>query len=231
MDLLIKIITLYLITIGIMRLMGKSTIVQMTPYDLVAIIIIGTVASEPLISTEFLPTLGALLILVLLHVLFSFLTLNQFGNRFFLGEPTLLIKNGSILEDNLEKSRLSVAQLLAILRSKGYPKIVDVEYAVLEPIGEISIIPKVSNTPVTIEHLNISIDDEGLPIAVIIDGKIQYRNLKIVGRTEAWLKEQLKLKKINVKDILYAYINEKTKNLVINVRSSLENNKNKIIKS
>lgn len=83
MGLLLKIFVLYLLTIMIMRLMGKSTIIQMTPYDLVAIIIVGTVASEPLISTEFLPTVYALAILVLIHILFSKLTLWQWGNRFF----------------------------------------------------------------------------------------------------------------------------------------------------
>ena len=80
----------------------------------------------------------ALVILTVLHILFSKLTLYQLINRLFLGEPTLLIKNGEILEDNLEKSKLSVAQLLSILRSKGYPQIADVEYAMLEPIGEVS---------------------------------------------------------------------------------------------
>lgn len=203
-----------------MRLMGKSTIIQMTPYDLVAIIIVGTIASEPLISTKYLPTLYALAILAGLHILFSFLTLNQLGNRFFLGEPTLLIKNGQILEDNLEKSRLSVAQLLSILRSKGYPKIADVEYAMLEPIGEISIIPKPENTPVTVQHLEISIDDEGLPIAVIIDGKIQYRNLKLLGKSKDWLLDHLQANNLSVKEIIYAYVNEKTKKLNINRRSS-----------
>ncbi len=142
-----------------MRLMGKSTIVQMTPYDLVAIIIVGTVASEPLISTEFYPTIWALAILVVLHILFAKLTLWQWGNRFFLGEPTIIIKNGQIIEDNIEKSTLSIAQILSILRSKGYPKISDIEYALLEPIGEISIIPKSENTPVTVQHLEISIED------------------------------------------------------------------------
>lgn len=201
-----------------MRLMGKSTIIQMTPYDLVAIIIVGTVASEPLISTEYWPTLAALAILVGLHILFSYLTLNQIGNRFFLGEPTMLIKNGEILEDNLEKSHLSMSQLLSILRSKGYPKIVDVDYAILEPIGEVSIIPKVANTPVTVEHLKISIQDEGLPIAVIVDGRIQARNLELLGQTKEWLIEQLQQNNLNEKDIMYAYVNEKSKNLNINRR-------------
>ncbi|MCU1808406.1 DUF421 domain-containing protein [Cytobacillus firmus] len=218
MFLILKIASLYLITIMIMRLMGKSTIIQMTPYDLVAIIIVGTVASEPLISTEYLPTLIALAILVGLHILFSYLTLNQIGNRFFLGEPTMLIKNGEILEDNLEKSHLSMSQLLSILRSKGYPKIADVDYAILEPIGEVSIIPKVANTPVTVEHLKISIQDEGLPIAVIVDGRIQARNLELLGQTKDWLLDQLRQNNLNEKEIMYAYVNEKSKKLNINRR-------------
>ncbi|MBT2688871.1 DUF421 domain-containing protein [Bacillus sp. ISL-47] len=218
MFLILKILSIYLITIMIMRLMGKSTIIQMTPYDLVAIIIVGTVASEPLISTEYLPTLVALAILVGLHILFSYLTLNQIGNRFFLGEPTMLIKKGEILEDNLEKSHLSMSQLLSILRSKGFPKIADVDYAILEPIGEVSIIPKVANTPVTVEHLNISIQDEGLPIAVIVDGRIQQRNLQLLGQTKEWLIEQLLENNLNEKDIMYAYVNEKSKKLNINRR-------------
>lgn len=218
MFLILKIASLYLITIMIMRLMGKSTIIQMTPYDLVAIIIVGTVASEPLISTEYLPTLTALAILVGLHILFSYLTLNQIGNRFFLGEPTMLIKNGEILEDNLEKSHLSMSQLLSILRSKGYPKIADVDYAILEPIGEVSIIPKVANTPVTVEHLKIPIQDEGLPIAVIVDGRIQARNLELLGQTKDWLLDQLRQNQLNEKEIMYAYVNEKSKKLNINRR-------------
>lgn len=204
--------------------MGKSTIVQMTPYDLVAIIIIGTIASEPLISTEFIPTLKALGILVVLHIIFSFLTLNQIGNKFFLGEPTLLIKHGIILEDNLEKSRISVSQLLAILRNKGYPKLSDIDYAMLEPIGEISVIPKAEKTPVTVEHLQISIDDEGLPISVIVDGKIQYRNLKLLGKNKDWLIKNLREKNLKEKDIIYAYVNEKSKKLVFNKRDSLDEN-------
>lgn len=218
MTLVIKILVIYIITIAIMRLMGKSTIVQMTPYDLVAIIIVGTVASEPLISTEFLPTLGALTTLVILHIIFSKLTLWQWGNRFFLGEPTLLVKNGEIIEDNMEKTMVSIAQLLSILRSKGYPNISDIDYAILEPIGEISIIPKPENTPVTVQHLEISIDDEGLPIAVIIDGRVQDKNLKLLGKSRDWLMEKLQANNLNVKDIIYAYVNEKTKRLQINKR-------------
>ncbi|WP_240675771.1 DUF421 domain-containing protein [Ammoniphilus sp. CFH 90114] len=216
--LFIKILSLYLITIAIMRLMGKSTIVQMTPYDLVAIIIIGTVASEPLISTEIKPTLQVLGILVVLHIIFAKLTLNQIFNRFFLGKPTILIKRGKILEDQLEKARISVAQLLSILRSRGYPKISDIDYAVLEPIGEISVIPKSENTPVTVQHLNLDIDDDGMPISVVIDGKIQHNNLKEQKKSKQWLLEKLNEENVELKQILYAFVSEKTEKLTISVR-------------
>ncbi|WP_078431122.1 DUF421 domain-containing protein [Metabacillus halosaccharovorans] len=218
MELLLKIFVIYLLTIMIMRLMGKSTIIQMTPYDLVAIIIVGTVASEPLISTEFLPTVYALAILVLIHILFSKLTLWQWGNRFFLGEPTILIKHGEFVEDNIEKSRLSIAQILSILRSQGFPKVSDIDYAILEPIGEISVIAKPENTPVTVQHMNIPIEDEGLPISVIVDRRIQVRNLKLLGKTKEWLKNKLKEQNLTEKDIFYAYVNEKTKKLIIKKR-------------
>ncbi|WP_404332053.1 DUF421 domain-containing protein [Mesobacillus maritimus] len=222
MTLILKIFVLYLITIAIMRIMGKSTIIQMTPYDLVAIIIVGTVAAEPLISTDFYPTVSALAILVIFHILFSKMTLWQWGNRFFLGEPTILIKHGEIVEDNMEKSRLSYAQLLSILRSKGYPKLSDIDYAILEPIGEVSIISKAENTPVTVQHLEIPIKDEGLPIAVIIDGRIQGRNLRLLGKSKEWLMGNLTKNDLYVKDIIYAYVNEKTEKLNIHKRQDAE---------
>lgn len=225
--LFLKVLCIYLASIAVMRLLGKSTIIQMTPYDLVAIIIIGTVVSEPLISTELWSSLITLGVLAGFHVVFSWLTLNQVGNRLFLGEPTLLIKDGVILEDNLEKSRLSVAQLLSILRNKGYPKPSDVEYAMLEPIGEVSVIPKAENTPVTVKHLSINIDDEGLPISVIVDGRIQHRNLRLLELTEDWLRDHLNRHQIKEKDIIYGFVNAKTKDLVISLRTGeLINRKN-----
>ncbi|WP_366924020.1 DUF421 domain-containing protein [Metallumcola ferriviriculae] len=211
----VKSMALYLIGIAIMRLLGKSTIVQMTPYDLLAIIIIGTVVSEPLISENFLPTIFALAILTALHIIFSKLTLASIGKSLFLGEPTLLIQDGRIIEDNLEKTSISVSQLLSILRSKGYPKVSDVDYAVLEPIGELSIVPKVENTPVTVGHLGISIKDSGLPIAVVVDGQVQRKNLELVSKSEQWLKQQLRKKSIKLQDIIYAFVAEKSKELEI----------------
>lgn len=93
------------------RLLGKSTIVQLTPYDLVAIFIFGAVASEPLVSTDFQKTLIGLGTLVATYLFFARLTLKQKANEFLLGEPTILVKNGKIHEQNLQKTHTSLMPL------------------------------------------------------------------------------------------------------------------------
>jgi len=89
-----------------------------------------------------------------------------------------------------------------------------------EPIGEVSIIPKAENTPVIVQHLEIPIKDEGLPIAVIIDGRIQGRNLQLLGKSKEWLIGNLTKNDLYVKDILY--VNEKTEKLNIHKRQDVE---------
>ncbi|SHK28858.1 DUF421 domain-containing protein [Tepidibacter formicigenes] len=214
-----KNILLFTIGIIIMRIMGKSAITQLTPYDLMAIIIIGTIISEPLISTEIKPTIISLASLILFYIIYSKLSLNQIFNKFLLGEPTILIKQGKIDEKNLEKEHISLIQLTSILRTNGYPKLDDVEYAILEPTGEISIIPKSSVRNVSISDLNIPVEPEKLPIAVIIDGKIQKKNLKLIHKDEKWLNNKLKEENIDLKDVIYAYSIEEKEEVYFDVKS------------
>ncbi len=216
----IKNMLLFTIGIFMMRLMGKSAITQLTPYDLMAIVIVGTVISEPLISTEIKPTLLSLISIILFYILYSKLSLNQIFNKFLLGEPTILIKNGKIVEKHLKKEHISLIQLTSILRVNGYPKLDDVHYAILEPTGEISIIPKSAVRNVSLSDLNITVDPEELPIGVIIDGKIQKKNLSLIHKDTSWLHEKLKEKNIeDIKDVIYAYSVEGSEELYTDLRS------------
>jgi uncharacterized membrane protein YcaP (DUF421 family) len=213
--------TTLLFTTGIllMRIMGKSAITQLTPYDLMAIIIIGTVVAEPLISTKLKPTLFVLGVLVALYMIFSKLSLNQFFNKILLGRPTILIKHGKIIEENIEKEKISLIQLTAMLRVNGYPKLEEVEYAILEPTGEVSILPKGEVRSVTTSDLNIKTKYEGLPIGVIIDGKVQVRNLLLINKDEEWLQGKLKEEGIgDIKDVIYAYASDETEDVVFDIR-------------
>lgn len=219
LSLTLKIILMFIVGILIMRVMGKSTIVQLTPYDLVAIIIIGTVIAEPLISTEIKPTLLALAVLVALYIIFSKLSLNQFFNKILLGRPTILIKHGKIIEENIEKQRISLIQLTSILRANGYPRLDEIEYAILEPTGEVSILPKSNVRSVTISDLDIKAEYEGLPIGVIIDGKVQKKNLQLIDKDEDWLKSELEKEGISkIKDVIYAYAIDKSDDIFFNLR-------------
>ncbi|PRX20166.1 uncharacterized membrane protein YcaP (DUF421 family) [Orenia metallireducens] len=219
MEIILKVFIMFILSIALTRFMGKSSIVQLTPYDLIAIITLGTIAAEPLISTKVMPSIISLIALVFFYVIFAKLTLNQKMNKLLLGEPTILIKAGKIVEDNLEKEHISLIQLLAILRNNGYSKLSEVNYAILEPTGNISIIPVSSARPVTLADLNIKAEDEGIPIALIIDGIVQKKNLRLVNKNQKWLKDKLEEEGIkDIRKVIYAFVESMDDQLYLSLR-------------
>ncbi|HEY8449339.1 MAG TPA: YetF domain-containing protein, partial [Bacillota bacterium] len=149
------VLAIFIATVAAMRLLGKSAIIQLTPYDLATIILLGTILAEPLVGPSMERALFAAALIIAAHLLFARLTLTPWGGRWLLGEPTILVKHGKIVENNLESSGVSIAQLLALLRSAGHPRVEDVEYAILEPIGQLSVIPKAEAAPVTPRDLSL----------------------------------------------------------------------------
>lgn len=205
----IEIFIIFLLSIAAMRIMGKTTIAQVTPYDLVAIFLFSTIAAEPLLSAGFFTNVFSLVILVVTYLFFARLTLNQRVNEFLLGEPAIVIKHGRIIEENLKKNRLSIMQLLSILRINGYPRVEDVEYAVLEPTGSLSIIPRSGIRPLAPNDLDIEVEYEGLPMSVIIDGKVQYKNLILINKGKEWVDAMLKNEGISLmEEVFLAYMND-----------------------
>ncbi|WP_052427610.1 YetF domain-containing protein [Neobacillus niacini] len=114
--------------------------------------------------------------IAVLHFLISKLNLYKWFNHIITGEPTILIKHGKLIPINLKRSRYSLMELLSTIRAAGIPDIEDIEYAILEPNGEITILPQVDLVPVTPRLLKIDTEYKGLPIAVILEGKIQHKN-------------------------------------------------------
>jgi len=200
-------LVLFTVAIAATRLLGKAAIVQLTPFDLVAIVIIGTVIAEPLVRSETSAALAGAGLLVLLHVVFSKLALFGRLNSLLLGEPTLVVKHGRLVVENLRRNNLSVAQLLAILRSSGYPYLDDIEFALLEPIGQVSVLPRDGARAVSPEDLGLPGTYRGLPLPVVLDGEIKISNLKTAGTDETWLTSELaRLGLEGVSLVLYAYV-------------------------
>ncbi|MFT0803467.1 DUF421 domain-containing protein [Bacillus swezeyi] len=214
-----KLILLFLVFILAVKLLGKSALAQLTPYDFGAIIFLAYLAFGPIKIDGVKEGIIGMVVITVVHLLISRLSLFNWLNSLIIGRPTILIKHSKIIYQNLKKSRYSLAELLSNLRASGYPDIKDIEYAILEANGEISILPKKELIPVTRKDLHIKTEYSGLPIAVVIEGKVQRQNLKLLNKDEKWLKNELKAKGYGrIQDVFYASVRDTDHSFTINTK-------------
>ena len=201
----IRVSILYILVLVIMRLMGKREIGQMQPFELVIAIMIADLASIPMSDTGVSIFNGIIPILALLlfQLIISFINLKSITLRKVIcGKPQLLIYRGRIDEYALKKEKITINELQERLRQKDIYTLGDVEYAILETNGEISVIQKPEKRNTIPEDFNIVPEYEGIPYDLVVDGKIMYDNLKSIGKNEIWLKKQLEKFKIKAQDAL-----------------------------
>lgn len=214
---LISLVTLFFVT----KLIGKKQVSQLSLFDYVIGISIGNFAAEMTINLESDEIHGifAVLIFGFIAYLVSILTMKSIVlRRFFMGKPTIVIQSGKILEDCLKKVRYDINDLLEECRINGYYDISNIEYAIVEANGELSILPKTKYRPVTMCDMNLKGSKQGLCANVIIDGKIMNNNLEIIGKKEDWLIKELVLKGKELDDILLGTI-DSNNNLVLYERN------------
>ena len=187
-------ILLYIIVLIVMRLMGKREIGQLQPFELAISIMIADLASTPMadagipISNGIIPILA----LLVMHLIISVLNMKSIRAREILcGKPSILIYRGRIDEKMLRKERFTVNELEERLRGSNIVNIGDVEYAILETSGQITVIQKPEKKTPTVENLNIQTEYEGLAYDLVIDGKVMYDNLKVLKKDYDWLKKQV----------------------------------------
>lgn len=210
----VRTVVIYIIVLIAVRLMGKREIGQLQPFELGVIIIIADVASVPMENINIPLIQGIIPIMGLLfgQLVFSYLDIKVPGfHKLFTGKPTMLIEKGKILEESLKKQRYPVEELLEQLRVAGYPNIMDVDYAILETSGEVSIIPKKEKNSVTIGDLNLETDYEGYPRIVVLEGTIIESNLLKLNKDEKWLNDKIKEIKIKLDKILVMVVDESGK--------------------
>ena len=188
-------IFLYIIVLIVMRFMGKREIGQLQPFELVISIMIADLASTPMsdigipITNGIVPILG----LLVMHLVISVLNLKSIKAREVLcGKPRVLIHRGKIDENALMRERFTINELEERLRGKDVMNLADVEYAILETNGEISVILKPNKRGTIPEDFNIMPEYEGMAYDLVIDGVVMYDNLKIIGKSYEWLKKELK---------------------------------------
>lgn len=191
---ILRTLILYITTVVLLRLMGKRQIGQLQPYELVVIIMISELAAVPMQNTG-IPILYGIIpifILVAAEITLSLISLKSEKARGVIcGKPSVVIEKSKIVEEELTRLRLNINDLLEQLRLKGAPDIADVEYAILETGGQLSIIMKSSKRPVQPADMSINPPVESLPVTLIIDGNVISQNLAKVDRDDEWLQTQL----------------------------------------
>lgn len=200
-------IIIYLVVLLVVRLMGKREIGQLSSFDFVVAIIIAELAAIPMESPQIPLWYGIvpLVTLGILEVVFSYITLiNRPLRKIIYGTPQIIIENGRLLKHEMRSSRYNLDDLLSQLREKGYYGIEDIEYAILEPSGRLSVLPKSQKRPVTPADLGIPTEYEGLPSVLVMDGDVLKENLHKANLDEQWLKDKLAELGLNPQKVLLA---------------------------
>jgi uncharacterized membrane protein YcaP (DUF421 family) len=195
---LVRTIVLYAFIVFVFRLMGKREIGQLNVVDFVISIMIAELAvysiEEP--NKPMLATLTPIFTLLSIQVVLALISLKSAKFRDVVdGKPSVLIKNGKIDEGEMRKQRYNFDDLLIQLREKDVQRVADVEFAILEPSGNLSVLEKNKNQ----KKKNSLFPQMKIPLAVVLDGKIDHDILTSINRTEFWLRQELR--KLGYKDM------------------------------
>ena len=207
-------IVLYILVLIVMRLMGKREIGQLQPFELAISIMIADLAAVPMAETGVPITNGIMPILGLLvmHLTISIINIKSTKAREIIcGKPSILIFRGKIDEKVLKKERFTINELEERLRDNNIFNIGDVEYAILETSGQVTVIPKPEKKSVTPEDLNIEPIYEGIAYDLVVDGKVMYKNLEKIGKNYIWLKKQTEKFGIKPEEALIVTIDGESK--------------------
>lgn len=209
LDIIVRSILFLLILFLMTKLLGKKQISQLSFFEYVNGITIGSIGAEVVTGLEQSIYLGILSIVTFAAIPFiaGFISLKSKPFRNFVeGKGTVFIKDGKILEDNLKKERYTTDELLELLRKDNVFKVADVEFAVLETTGDLSILLKKENQPLTPKDLNLTVASEKEPQTVIMDGEILDEPLATGGRSRQWLHTELAKLGVTIENVFLGQV-------------------------
>ena len=206
----IRTMILFFVTTIVLRLMGKRQLAQLQPYEVVITLMISDLATQPMNDVE-IPLLSgvvSIFTLLLMHSLLSFLSFWSIRLRSLIcGRPSVLVRNGKICEDELSRLCFDLSDLMEGIRSQGLIGLQETGSVVLETNGALSVFPSAENRPATRGELGMEKQYDGIPLTLILDGKVQKRTLSLCGKDESWLNEQIAARGIaRAKDVLIALL-------------------------
>lgn len=204
LTILLRTILIYLILMLTIRVMGKRQLGELDVGELVITILLSEIATTPITNPErpIMQSILPIVTLSLLEILFSLLILRiPFFKSILSSRPAVVIERGIIKYNMMKKVRLSLEELVSQVRQNGIYDLCEVDYAILEENGKMSVIPKNVNRQPDKQDMGIKCPDNGIMHIVISDGSINTHSLNLIGKDRAWLERKLQKLKIPIKDV------------------------------
>ncbi len=214
---LIRTVFIYTVLIVMMRILGKRQIGELEATELVTTLIISEIATMPITDSD-MPVLFALIPMITImtiEILMSFILIKIPALRWLVSShPSVVIKNGEILQKELKKQRISIEELIGEIRSAGYSNLFEINYAIVEENGTLTVIPKSPYRPPTLGDLGIKTEEVGLMHIIIADGRVDQNGLSTIDRDRKWLEKYLRNKKTSTKDV-YLMLADDAQNITL----------------
>ena len=202
----VRTVILYFAILISMRIMGKRQLGEMEISEFIVAALIADLAATPLqdIGIPLLNGLVPIIIMFYLEIIIAGLNMRSVKLRkLTYGRPEIIIRNGRIIREAMQKNRFTLDELMQELRAQGLTDTAQVEYAVLETNGQLSIILKSGDQPVTASQMGVVGDDVSYAHIIINEGRILDNNLELLGRDRRWLSNELKRQNFRSADEVY----------------------------
>lgn len=190
------------------KLMGNKQMSELNMFDYINGITIGSIAAELATGefTDIYDGVMAMVIYSLIAIMLTFLSQKSLLlRRFITGKSIIIYDNGKFYNKNLSTAKIDINEILVMCRSKGYFNFDEIQTVILESNGQLSILPKDKNRPLTPDDMKITVLQSGVEAVVIQDGKVLERNLKATGNNIEWLKKELKKQNIKTSEVFIAF--------------------------
>lgn len=211
----IKCVGVYILAIFLTKIIGRKLISQMNFFDFIMGVSMGSIVAYSVVDKQFVATsaITALILFCILTTTIGYFSMKSLKVRKIISsEPTNLVENGNIVEENMRKNKLTVNELMMKLREKSIFHLADVEFAIMETDGELSVLPKADKKPLTPYNMKINVTSSGIDKDIIIDGIVVDENLKDIGLDEEWLKSELNKQNIKeISEVFYAGVDNSQK--------------------
>lgn len=209
------------------KLLGKKQISQLSFFEYTIGITIGSIGAEVVtgLDRSFIHGIIGILAFVTIPYIADVLSMKSKKLRDFLeGKATVLIQNGNIIEDSLRKEKYTTDELMELLRKKDVFQVSDVEYAILEPTGDLNILLKKEKQPLTAGDLQLTVSPEKEPSTIIMDGAVMNGQLESIGKNAEWVRTELHKQALKISDVFLAQIDSSGRLIVDLYDNKIVNN-------